>query len=132
MCRTKECAPTPVALTGTAVGTDVGLQLSTTGKLEALGPANRGSGDGACVGALLGVLLGALLAPSGPEMLPDSAGPEVPALDGTVGREWLFEFESPQAAATSRATMQTAATAATRLPRVALHFNAASVPTTRL
>jgi hypothetical protein len=72
------------------------------------------------------------LAPAGPEPLPDSAGPEAPALDGTVGREWLLEFESPQAADTSRAAMQTAATAATRLPRVTLHFNAASTPMTGL
>ena len=133
-----------VAPTGIVWGTESGRQLSTTGKLEASGPANRGFGDGAGVGVVLGTLpgvplgaplgvpLGVPLAPAGPELLPDSAGLEAPALDGTVGREWLLEFESPHAADTSRAAMQTAATAATRLPRVTLHLNAASAPMTGL
>ena len=133
-----------VAATGIVWGTESGRQLLTTGKLEASGPANRGFGDGAGVGAVLGTLLGTLLgeplgeplggslAPAGPEAPPDSACPEALALDGTVGREWLLELESPQAADTSRAAMQTAATAATRLPRVTLHVNAASAPITGL
>jgi hypothetical protein len=142
--RTRELGFPLVAATGIVWGTESGRQLSTTGKLEASGPANRGSGDVACVGVILGTLLGLLLgvllglllgvplAPAGPEAPPDSAGPEAPALEGTVGREWLLEFESPQAADTRRAAMQTAATAATRLPRVTLHFNAASAPMTGL
>ena len=135
------------AATGMAWGTESGRQLLTTGKLEASGPANRGSGDGAGVGVALGTLgeplgeplgvllgtpLGVPLAPAGPDSPPDPADAEAPALDGTVGREWLLEFESPQAADTSRAAMQTAATAATRLPRVTLHVNAASAPMTGL
>jgi hypothetical protein len=134
--RTRELGCPLVAATGIVWGTESGRQLSTTGKLEASGPANRGSGDGACVGVALGEPLGGSLgeplggslAPAGPEAPPDPADAEESALDGTVGSEWLFEFESPQAADTSRAAMQTAATAATRLPRVTLHVNAASAP----
>src|ERR1035437_141267 len=103
MCRTKECAPAPVVLTGTAVGTDVGLQLFTTGKLEAVGegePAGVGEGPGL-----------------GDESVVDPAAETVgcgtPLLAGIgelVGllRPELLGFESPQAAATSRTAAQRA------------------------
>ena len=112
-CRTKECAPAPVVLTGTAVGTDVGLQLSTTGKLDARG---EGEPEGVSEGPGLG---------DEPVVEPaaKAVGCETPLLAGVgelVGllRLEALGFESPQAAATSRAAMQRQAMAARRKPRI--------------
>jgi len=126
-CRTKECAPAPVVLTGTAVGTDVGLQLSTTGKLEAVGegePAGVGEGPGLGDEPVV-------------EPAAEAVGCETPLPAGIgelVGlpRLEVLGFELPQAAATSRAAMQRAAMAARRKPRIMSSTPPGWIPVQRL
>jgi hypothetical protein len=131
-CRTKECAPAPVVLTGTAVGTDVGLQLSTTGKLEAVGEGEPvGVGEGPGLGDEPVV-----------EPAAETVGCGTPLLAGIGELVWLLGlevlglellgFESPQAAATRRAAMQRAAMAARRKPRIMSSTPPGWIPVQRL
>jgi len=110
-----ELTPTVSTLTGMAVGTDLGLQLFTIGRLAAVGPL---SGD-----------LGAVWEPE-PVVDPptDVVAGTLPRPDGIVTSLEPPWFELPQATATNRIATRRAPICGSRMARIIVQIPVRLVP----